>query len=314
HQAEHHVVGSGPLTEEGAGTGRHLDPGVATGDRAGAQHQVLERQGEDQRDDPGEDHAERPPHRHPAEQPTDEGGAEGREDQGGDDRHADPIGEEGGAVAAHPGEGADAEEQLSGAAEDQVEADGVAGEGQAEDRHAHPDPGVADPQRHRGQHRAHRGDRPEQPRERPGDAGLGPGDERRPGGDGPAAHSRTPKSPVGRITIVIAAATSRMISDRNVPMYELATLLIIPSTSPARNAPGMLPRPPTTVTIRPSTVRENPARTFTGATIERVIATMAARTPLNTRISRIINCGSMPTSRDPSSSWITDRMARPRRV
>src|SRR5690606_41789979 len=108
--------------------------------------------------------------------------------------------------------------QRAGGAEDQVGAEGVAGERQAEHGGAHGHPGAADPQRHEGEDRPDGGGRTEQQRKRPGRARPGPSAERGTGGQRSAAHSRTPSNPAGRITIVTAAATSRMMSDRNVPM------------------------------------------------------------------------------------------------
>jgi hypothetical protein len=66
--------------------------------------------------------------------------------------------------------------------------------------------------------------------------------------------------------------------------------------------------------MRANTVMESPDLVSTGATIERVTATNAAKIPLKTRIRRSIFFGSMPISLAPSSSSMTDLMARPREV
>ena len=68
-----------------------------------------------------------------------------------DHRDADAVAEDRRRVAAEAGQGADAQEQLAGAAEDDVEGDGVGGEQHAADDDAHHRARVAVAQRHQRQ-------------------------------------------------------------------------------------------------------------------------------------------------------------------
>jgi hypothetical protein len=58
-------------------------------------------------------------------------------------------------------------------------------------------------------------------------------------------------------------------------------------------------------------VKSNPAVTLTGEVIERVTATSPARAPLSAKMKVRTAAGLIPTSRAPTSSWITERAARP---
>ena len=85
----------------------------------------------------------------------------------------------------------------------------------------------------------------------------------------------------------------------------------MPRSTPARNAPATLPRPPTTVTISANVVSSKPALTVSGPLIDCVIATIPASAPLSAKMTVRTNDGLMPTSRAPVSSWITERTPRP---
>ena len=91
-------------------------------------------------------------------------------------------------------------------------------------------------------------------------------------------------------------------------------MFTIPSSTPARNAPATLPRPPTTVTISAKVVSSKPALTVRGPLIDCVIATIPASAPLSAKMTVRTNDGLMPTSRAPVSSWITERTPRPKVV
>ena len=61
-------------------------------------------------------------------------------------------------------------------------------------------------------------------------------------------------------------------------------------------------------------VKSNPAVTATGEVIDRVSATSPARAPLSAKMRVRTAAGLIPTSRAPTSSWITERVARPKVV
>src|SRR5918998_72704 len=58
-------------------------------------------------------------------------------------------------------------------------------------------------------------------------------------------------------------------------------------------------------------VKSKPAVTPTGEVIERVSATSPARAPLSAKMKVRTAAGLIPTSRAPTSSWMTERAARP---
>ncbi len=80
---------------------------------------------------------------------------------------------------------------------------------------------------------------------------------------------------------------------------------------PARNAPETLPSPPTTATIKAKMVNPTPAVDTTGVVMAWVMATIPARTPLTPKMTVRTEAGLIPHRRAPSSSWMTDRVARP---
>jgi hypothetical protein len=209
-QAQEQVVGGHPLPQEGVLAGGDDQAGLAARQLPLAQHQVGEGEGEGERHDPGEDHAQRAAHRDPAEQPPQGRGQ--RRGQRQPHGHGKPglLGEDGGGIAAHPRERADAQEQLVGAAEDHVEGDRVGPEHEGVHGQPHHQPRVAQPQGDQGEHGAGDGDRPEgadQRARRPGahPQGRGLGLDRRVELD---RHRYLPSSPRGRMTMVSAAAAS----------------------------------------------------------------------------------------------------------
>ena len=71
-----------------------MKAGLPTGHSPSTKQEVLEGQGEDERDDPGEDDPERAAHRDPAEQTAHEAGDEGRQEDAEDDGQPGPVGED----------------------------------------------------------------------------------------------------------------------------------------------------------------------------------------------------------------------------
>ena len=107
---------------------RHDQPGLGSGQVPLAEEEVREREREHERDDPGEDHPERAPSGDPAQETTYDRRADRSHDHAHGHRERGLVDQDHRAVAADPSQGADAQEQLVRAPEDEVEAHAVRGE------------------------------------------------------------------------------------------------------------------------------------------------------------------------------------------
>jgi hypothetical protein len=129
-QAREEVVAADVVVPQPVRGGGHDETGLGSRELALAEKEVGEREREDQRDDAGEDDPQRAPHRDPAQEPTDQRRTGRAHDHARSHGQRRLVDEDHGPVAADPGQRADAQEELVGAPEDQVEADAVGGEHQ----------------------------------------------------------------------------------------------------------------------------------------------------------------------------------------
>ena len=161
-------------------------------------------------------------------------------------------------VAADARQRADAQEQLAGAAEDDVERDRVGGEEQSDGGHAHRSCGSRRTAAGPGEHGAGR-----RRSVRTCAAMAGAGEAERPGAESAASRSclACPEQPAGRSTIVIAAAPQQ--DDRRHVRADVVRAHRVDDAEQhaGQERAGTLPSPPTTATMRARIVKSMPALT-----------------------------------------------------